>query len=112
MTDRSSKQYYYVTNGWTREDGMRMYGDRELWATGYLYGNVGDKLNIHLSTGEIIKAVKGDMKQVDCAHPDGSMLEAIVNQDIVYNQGKWIGDDGVGYSYEGYVIKVEVIVSE
>ena len=112
VTDRSSKQYYYVENGWTRDDGMRMYGDRELWATGYLYGNVGDKLNIHLSSGKIILAIKVDMKQVDCHHPDGSVIEAIVDQNIVQRLGRWNGSEGLNVDYEGEVTHVEVIEGE
>lgn len=109
VTNKSSRQYYYVENGWTRSDGMRMYGDRELWALGSLYGNVGDKINIYLSSGKMIRAIKADAKQVTCEHPDGSMIEGIVDSDILYRDNRWIGKDGLNDDYEGYVTKVEVI---
>lgn len=83
ITNKSTKQYYYRTKASTNEVGVREYNGTPLIAVGSPYGEVGGTLVIKLSSGKIFTAIIGDTKGDRCRHDDGSMLEFIVDTDIL-----------------------------
>lgn len=75
--------------------------------------NVGDKLNIEFTTGEILEAIVGDIKaNTNCTHPDGSMIEFIVDSDTMDKRVKLLGS--FHEVYPGGVVGIErlTIVNE
>lgn len=77
ITSPSSAQYKLQKIAYT-EDGYRKVEDRMMVAMANF--TVGDKLDIHLSSGEVLKVIVGDIKaSTTCSHPDGSILEFIVD---------------------------------
>lgn len=105
ITSPSSKQYKLQQNAYT-EDGYRKVDGRMMVAMANF--SVGDKLDIHLSSGEVLQVIIGDIKaSTTCAHPDGSILEFIVDTRTM--------DKGVRVSgnfndiYEGTIKLIEKI---
>lgn len=105
ITSPSSNQYKLQKIAYT-EDGYRKVEDRLMVAMANF--SVGDKLDIHLSSGELIKVIIGDIKaSTACSHPDGSILEFIVDTKTM--------DKGVKISgnfndiYEGTIKLIEKI---
>lgn len=78
ITATTSKQYALQLTSDTNSDGMRTtYNRVQIAIAGF---EVGDMLNITLSSGDIINAIVGDIKaDTDCLHSDGSLVEFIVD---------------------------------
>lgn len=78
ITETTSKQYALQLKSDTNSDGMRTTHDRvQIAIAGF---NVGDMLNIKLSSGNIVNVIVGDIKaDTDCLHSDGSLVEFIVD---------------------------------
>ena len=89
VTDRSTNQYWVLhgKHAWTDEYGLRHNGDRICVAVGTYYGVGGDKIDIVLADGTVVKAVIGDIK-ADCHTDetnryqkyDGSVVEMIIDK--------------------------------
>ena len=87
ITNKESKQYQLQLNSSTGDYGIRTYQDRYMIALAFL--PVGTKVNLELSGGQIIHAIVGDIKaDTDCLHPDGSMIEFIVDTKRLDTQTK------------------------
>lgn len=78
INDKSSKQYLLQEISETNINGQReLLGRIHIAIAGF---KIGDMLNITLETGEMINAIVGDTKaNTDCLHPDGSLVEFIVD---------------------------------
>lgn len=111
VTDSTSPQWHYRTNGWTREDGVRMYEDRVQIAMGWQYGQIGDKVNIYLDTGTVIRGILGDSKGNRCYHSDGgtkSMVEFLVDSNKI-PQRVW-RDGSLESIFTGNIVKIERVL--
>lgn len=105
ITNKSSAQYKLQQDAYT-QDGYRMVDDRVMIAIANF--KVGDKLDIHLSSGEILKTIVGDIKgNTSCAHPDGSIVEFIVDTNDIPKEVKLMGSFNV--VHKGTVNKIEEI---
>lgn len=88
ITNRESKSYNIVTNGWTDEDGLRRFGECYCVALGSYYGEVGDVFLVTMTDGKKFKVVKADEKSDRHTDPEhkytlsnGCMLEFVVETD-------------------------------
>ena len=91
ITDSSSRQYTLQQEAYTGSDGLRYVDDRVMVAMAEQ--SVGTILDITLSDGDVIRAIVGDVKaNTHCAHPDGSILEFIVDTDLMDSHIKWMGN--------------------
>lgn len=91
ITDSSSRQYALQQEAYTGSDGLRYVDDRVMVAMADQ--TVGTILDITLSDGDVIRAIVGDVKaNTHCAHPDGSILEFIVDTDLMDSHVKIMGN--------------------
>lgn len=81
ITNQNAPQWEYRVNGWTREDGVRMYGDYIQVAMGTPYGNVGDKFRLTTDVGTF-NIILGDSKGDVMSHGT-SQVEIIVADDVM-----------------------------
>ena len=91
ITNRSTRQYALQQEAYTGSDGLRYVDDRVMVAMAEQ--TVGTILDIKLSDGDVIRAIVGDIKaNTRCAHPDGSILEFIVDTRIMDTNIKMTGN--------------------
>lgn len=85
ITNRSSDQWALQIEAVTDKNyGFRMIDGYILVAMGAEYGPVGTKYIIQFEDKKVINAMIGDIKHEGCTStPDGSMIEFIVDKDIV-----------------------------
>lgn len=105
VTSRTSKQWKYRTDGWTRSDGVRMYGDYIQVAMGYPYGQVDDKFRLTTETGQY-NIVLGDSKGDRLSHGN-STIEIIVADDTLDPYNRRMGD--LNSIFGSTMIKLEVL---
>jgi hypothetical protein len=80
ITNTSTRQWRYQQIATTDEYGFRKVGDYYMVAMAKQYGPVGTKYIITFSGGQQMPVIIGDLKaNTQCAHPDGSMIEMIVD---------------------------------
>lgn len=80
ITATSTTQWRLQQQATTDEAGFRKIGGRYLVAVSKTYGKAGDWIVIILDGERQIDAIIGDIKSgTTCTHPDGSMLEFIVD---------------------------------
>jgi hypothetical protein len=80
ITATRTKQWRLQQQATTDEQGFRKIGGRYLVAVSKTYGKAGDWIVIILDGERQIDAIIGDIKSgTTCTHPDGSMLEFIVD---------------------------------
>lgn len=103
ITNKSSPQWHYRVNGWTRSDGVRMYDDCIQVAVGTPYASVGDKLVITTDNGEYL-AIVGDSKGNRTSHGD-STIEILVDDGMVEKQ-VWVHGN-LNYLFGNNVMKIE-----
>ena len=105
ITDSSSRQYALQQEAYTGSDGLRYVDDRVMVAMADQ--SVGTILDITLSDGDVIRAIVGDIKaNTHCAHPDGSILEFIVDTKLMDSNIKWMGNyDSL---YDGPISKLRI----
>lgn len=77
------------------------------------YGNIGDKFRISLSSGQKFYAVMTDTKQThqldeNYAHPDGSVIEFVVDVKTLDEQAKREGS--LNCIYKGSIVKIERMI--
>lgn len=104
ITNTESKQWRLQQDAETI-DGHRIYEDRLMVAmAGY---QVGQKLDLYLESGQILEVVIGDIKaNTDCQHPDGSVVEFIVDE---YEMDPFIKKMGsYHYTYDGVIERVKL----
>lgn len=104
ITNTESKQWYLQQHAETI-DGHRIYEDRLMVAmAGY---QVGQKLDLYLESGQILEVVIGDIKaNTDCQHPDGSVVEFIVDENEMDPFIREMGS--YHYTYKGVIEKVKI----
>lgn len=89
VTSTSSMQYKILRSkrAWnSKYTGLRMYDDRYCVAVGTKYGRAGDKIDLVMEDGSVVKAIIGDIKSnkdTDETHmfqkDDGSIVELITD---------------------------------
>lgn len=90
ITNQSSRQYQLQKNAYT-ENGYRKLDGRKMIAIANF--NVGDELDITLSSGEILETIVGDVKaNTSCTHPDSSLIEMIVDTNTMDPLVKKLGN--------------------
>lgn len=93
ITSKSSKQYHLQQEAITDKNfGFRMIDGYLLVAMGPQYGPVGRKYIIQFENGTVINAMIGDVKHQGCTSDDGSMIEFIINKEILPDFIKKSGD--------------------
>lgn len=84
ITSMSSKQYHLQQEAITDKNyGFRMIDGYLLVAMGPQYGPVGKKYIIQFENGTVINAMIGDIKHQGCTSSDGSMIEFIVDKEVL-----------------------------
>ncbi len=113
ITSRTSPQWALQYNGstYTGNYGVRMLGNRYVVAMSSKYGFVGDKVDIYLANGNTLKVVIGDIKksfEVDSygRHPDGSVVEFIVDSSAIPSIARTYGSFGAVSEFSGPVTKI------
>ena len=102
ITNTSSPQYNLQTQAYT-DNGYRIVDGRILVAMADSY--VGEYLDIELSSGEILQVIVGDIKAgTFCEHPDGSMIEFIVDTNTMNQFVKQMGNYDV--VHQGTISKI------
>lgn len=109
ITNKSSAAYWQMQK-MSVVNGLYMEGDYAGVAMSSFYGNVGDKFRITLSSGQVLYAVMTDTKQSsqldeNYAHPDGSVIEFIVDTDTLPDQVLLEGS--LNCIYTGSIEKIE-----
>lgn len=96
-------QYDLQQRATTNRDGLRVYEGRIMVAmANYVAGT---RLTIHLSSGVVLPVIIGDVKaNTNCAHPDGSILEFIVDRDTLHSRSKLMGN--VNELYAGKITRI------
>lgn len=90
ITNKASRQYKLQQTAYT-EGGYRKVDGRKMIAIANF--EVGDELDIELSSGEIMETVVGDLKaNTSCTHPDSSLIEMIVDTNTMDPYVKKLGN--------------------
>jgi|GEM_PF-4589302 len=98
-----SKQYHIQSKSITNDEGVREYNGRLTIAMAEQYGPVGTEYDITFEDGQTIQAVIGDIKaSTGCTHPDGSLIEFIIDKNLVDEAIRKSGD--VSQIYQGSII--------
>lgn len=104
ITDTSSKQYELQEKSVTNEKGFRTYQGRKLIAIANY--EVGTYLDLKLDDDTVIKVIVGDIKaNTSCLHGDGSLIEFIVDTNIMNSEWLALGDLSVAYKGNIKLIK-------
>lgn len=109
ITDETSSAYKQLQK-MNVVDGLYYEGEFVAIAISSFYGNVGDKFRITLSSGQVFYAVMTDTKkssEVDekYTHPDGSIIEFIVDTNTLPDQV--ILEGSLNCIYTGSIEKIE-----
>lgn len=111
ITNKSSRQWKLQQEAYTDDQGFRRIGDYYMVAMARQYGPVGKKYLITFSSGASILSIIGDIKGgTTCAHKDTSMLEFLVNADMITQAVKRSGN--VNKIYDGTIISIHVVPGE
>ena len=119
VTDTSSKQFKLLNGSEAYTDsntGIRMVGDRYCIALGSYYTTeIGQKVDLVLDNGNVIKCVLGDCK-ADCDTNasnqyagSGDVVEFIVDYNIFNNLKDASGTVNWVYGFEGDIINVVLV---
>lgn len=120
ITSKTSKQWALQQDCYTDDDGFRRYDDLYVVAMGTYYSeSVGKKFIIHLSGGNSIDVIVGDIKAD--IHTDnknmyipinGNIVEFIVDSKKISKLIKKMGDVSYseGVDLSGYIIKIEEVL--
>ncbi len=114
ITNRRSPQWRLQQSAYTGNYGVRMVNGRYMVAMANKYGNVGDSVDIVLSTGRVVPAIIGDIKassQVDYygRHGDGSLVEFIVDMGSLHRTARIYGSLNPLQPFNGAVKQVKVL---
>lgn len=98
-----SRQYHIQSKSITNDDGIRELNGRLTIAMAEQYGPVGTEYEITFEDGQTIEAVIGDIKaNTGCTHPDGSLIEFIVDKNLISKEIQKGGN--VDQLYQGSII--------
>ena len=113
ITDESSSQYWYIQEHMSVQDnGLLLSADGYIGvALGSVYGEIGNKYTVTTNTGNIFKIVKIDEKADrhttnGCYDSSGSMLEMVVDTNLMDENAKFHGDYDVVSEFNGTIIKI------
>lgn len=105
ITNTSSQQYKLQQTALTK-NGYRIFENRIMIAIAGF--SVGDKLDLYLESGEVLETVVGDIKaNTSCEHPDGSIVEFIVDTTTMPSRVKLLGN--YNSIHVGSVLKIHKI---
>lgn len=109
ITDKTSDAYHQLSKMEVR-NGLYFEGRYVGVAMSSFYGKVGDKFRITLSSGQVFYAVMTDTKKSEelsdeYTHPDGSMIEFIVDTPTLPEQVLF--DGSLDCIYTGSIEKIE-----
>lgn len=111
ITAKSTTQWRLQQTSTTNEQGLRMLNGRYLVAMSKTYGKAGDWIVIIVNERIQIDAIIGDIKAgTDCTHPDGSMLEFIV--DVSQLQSKVRISGNVNHLFTGSITAIYKVEKE
>lgn len=115
ITSRISKQYKLQKKAYTGEYGIRKVGYRYCVALGSYYTTkIGQYVDIELANGNVIYGILADQKannDTDSSnrmHPDGSVVEFIVNTDRLNSTAMKMGDLSYVNDWNSKVINIRV----
>lgn len=118
ITNESSKQYKLQQQCTTNELGLRVYNGYYTVAVGTGFqADVGDYIDVELSTGNVLHCIIGEMKRnrdtnadnIQCSN--GNVIEFIVDTDVLDREVLSRGDISVIEGFEGDVTRVTVAES-
>ena len=118
ITDESSKQYKLQQQCTANELGLRVYNGYYTVAVGTgFHADIGDYIDVELSTGNVLHCIVGEMKQdkhtkadnIQCAN--GNVVEFIIDPSVLDSAVKSGGDISAFEGFEGDVTKVTVAES-
>lgn len=93
ITNTSTRQWRYQQIATTDEYGFRTVDGYYMVAMAKQYGPVGTKYIITFSGGQTMPVIIGDLKaNTTCQHPDGSMIEMIVDSETMPSNVKRSGN--------------------
>jgi hypothetical protein len=111
ITSTSSWQWKLQQHATTDESGFRKIDEYFMVAMAKQYGPLGTKYLITLSSGLSIPVIIGDIKgNTTCSHPDTSILEFIIDIDMLLPIIKRSGN--VNKVFEGTIIEIRVVEDE
>lgn len=116
ITSTNSQQYKLQTSlAYTDNNGLRMVGDRYCVALGSYYTiTIGQHVDIELENGKIIRGILSDCKadihtdSTNRINPNGSVVEFIVNVDVLDDVAKRRGDISCINGWDSKVVNVRV----
>lgn len=111
----SSKQYKLQKIAYTGDYGIRMVNERYCVAVGSYYTTkIGQYIDIELENGSVIHGILADCKadrhtdSTNRFHPDGSVVEFVVNTNFLNKKVKKIGDVSYINDWNSEVINIRV----
>lgn len=111
ITNTSTRQWRYQQIATTDEYGFRLVDGYYMVAMAKQYGPVGTKYLITFSGGQQMRAIIGDVKgNTSCTHPDGSMIEMIVDSEKMPGNVKRSGNYNSMIS--GSITEIRIINNE
>lgn len=111
ITAKSTTQWRLQQNATTNEQGLRMLNGRYLVAMSKTYGKAGDWIVLIVNERTQIDAIIGDIKSgTDCTHPDGSMLEFIVDVGLLPDKVRTSGN--VNHLFTGSITAIYKVEKE
>lgn len=115
ITSTGSKQYKLQQVAYTGNYGIRMVDDRYCVALGSYYTKtIGQYVDIELANGKVIKGILGDCKSDahtinnNTMHPDGSVVELIVDTDSLDSTVRKMGDVSYVNGWDSKVVNIKV----
>lgn len=116
ITLTTSRQYkLQETLAYTGDNGLRMVNGRYCVAVGSYYTTtIGQHIDIELENGKVIKAVLADCKadkhtdSTNRIHPDGSVVEFVVDTDALDSTAKRMGDISYVNGWNSKVVNIKV----
>ncbi len=117
ITDETSNQYELQSNHsvYTNNQGLRMVSGRYCVALGSYYTTqIGQYVDVELENGEVIRGVLADCKADDDTdtnnqiHNDGSVVEFVVDTDVLDKNIIYHGDVSKLNNWDSMVVSVKV----
>lgn len=115
ITSKISKQYKLQKIAYTGEYGIRKVGYRHCVALGSYYTTtIGQYVDIELENGNVIYGILADCKadkhtdSTNRMHPDGSVVELIVNTDCLDETAMKMGDLSYVNDWDSKVVNIRV----
>lgn len=104
ITDTTAPQWEQRLKGVTVHKGLRMSQGRLQMAVPWKYAEIGDKIDVELDNGKIIKGIVADSKGDRDFHEDGSVIEFLVDESLIPNEFR--GEYGLDSLFPGMPIKI------